>query len=72
MKRKIQKENINKYMHNLRETENTIKFNENISRRRQGTKEQLEKIQWCNVYKFLRFEETFFLCFKKINKLKVG
>lgn len=45
MKRKIQKENINKYMHNLRKTENTIKFNENISRRRQGTKEQLEKIQ---------------------------
>ena len=46
MKRKNQKENIrNKYMHNLRETENTIKFNENISRRRQGTKEQLEKIR---------------------------
>lgn len=42
---KNQKENIrNKCMHNLRETENTIKFNENITRRRQGTKEQLEKI----------------------------
>lgn len=39
------KHNIrNKYMHNIRETENTIKFNENISRR-QGTKEQREKIQ---------------------------
>lgn len=46
MKRKNQKENIrNKYMHNLRETKNTIKFNKDISRRRQGTKEQLEKIR---------------------------